>query len=120
MTNEYIKGFFDGEGSVRYSDKWRTKQLFITNTDFQILNKIKKHLSLIKIYSYILIHTKESIVPKRKKCFRLWITGYKNIKKYGEEIGFTSIERKQKWKNLMKGYRYNKCRGLTGVADLES
>lgn len=46
-----LKGFFAGDGSVDYSDKYKRKQLEFLTNDINLLNKIRKSLTILGLTS---------------------------------------------------------------------
>jgi len=103
MNKDYIRGFFDGDGYVTGSPR-KYRVLHITNTDIDLLERISGYLSKIGVENRIRIHNSQDKNPKHSICYRLFITGYKNISLYGNEIGFGSKKNKRKYKALMKMY----------------
>jgi len=109
MNKYYIAGFFDGEGYITNFPKIH-KIIHITNTNLEILDEMSKYLKKIGIENYIRIHNKYDKNLKHNACYRLFITGYKNIKLFGDEINFHSRKQKDKYKILMDLYQKNSWR----------
>ena len=106
MNNSYIKGFFDGEGHIP-KDTRRYKTLLITNTDRELLLEMSNHLKELGIENKIKIHNKNDKNPKHNRCYRLHISGYRNIICYGKKIGFHSKKNKEKYKQMIMFYNLN-------------
>ncbi|MBD3263216.1 helix-turn-helix domain-containing protein [Candidatus Woesearchaeota archaeon] len=85
---EFIGALFDDEGHS--GDK--EKKIFISNTNFRLLNDVKKMLDDLGIDSKIY-----------KKQFKLYVRKVKSLEKFFEEIPFISIKKKKRLINLLYG-----------------
>ncbi|WP_421077329.1 DNA topoisomerase I [Methanothermococcus sp. Ax23] len=83
---EYIGALFDDEGCVVENEC----KLFISNTNFDLLEDIKKMLLELGIESRL-----------DKNQFKLYIKGRKNTQKFLNKIPFISVDKKQKLINAL-------------------
>ncbi len=91
---EFIGSLFDDEGHSMKNEP----KLFISNTNFKLLEDVKKMLSALDIKAIL-----------DKKQFKLYIRGRENIQKFLEKIPFASIEKKRKIiNNLSKFYKFGR------------
>lgn len=109
----------DAEGCVTNSslkDNIISRKITITNSSLALLKQIKLLLELLKIQSYIYHHREPRIVRIRrnsyqfkKHVFILIITGYQNLQRFRDVIGF-SIKRKQhKLEYILASYKKIHC-----------
>lgn len=95
MNKEYIKGFFDGEGSVNTVNP----RIIITNTNFDLLNSISLFLKKQSIVHSLVYF--ESKNKKHKGCWRIIIDRIIEIEKYYKKIGINDRTKKKKVEFLL-------------------
>ena len=94
ITPGYIRGFFDGEGSVDY----KNKVLILTNYEKNIMRVISKTLNKWDI--------RNKLKLQNNIVYRIFITGYENIRKYYNVIGTFHLEKDKKFIKLLKSYKH--------------
>ncbi len=93
---EFIGSLFDDEGHAMKSEP----KIFISNTNFNMLEDTKKMLESLEINSML-----------DKNQFKLYIRGRNNVQKFLETIPIVSIKKKQRIiEMLSKFYKYGKER----------
>ena len=101
---EFLKGFFDAEGSFCFSKKDHKIRLY--NTNLMLLQEIKGFLSEKGIKSYIYrTHSKE--YPNRfsaKPCYALEITNNKGVFWFYKNIGFRIGRKQERLEEWWRGY----------------
>jgi len=100
MNSSYIRGFFDGEGTI----DTKRKLLDITNTNLFIL-QIQLFLLSHAIGGRIRKHWMSPV--SRRPCFRLVITGFHNILGFKRLIGSLDKSKQRKLERLVFSYRYS-------------
>jgi len=96
----FLKALFEGDGSVVYH---KDKRHSGSSIELAYISKSKKLIDQLKI---VLINfgiiTTAPTIDKRNGCFKLNITGYRNISRFNEEIGFLSYRKKLTLANIKK------------------
>ena len=77
----YVRGFFDTEGDVSPNSS-NTKYIGISQKNIKVLKEIKSILTELGIYT-----SKEHIIDRKSKTYRISIIGKKNIKKFYSIVG---------------------------------
>ncbi len=93
FVKEFVKGLFEGDGSIRYiqDKRHQGKSLQLTYD-----SKSKKLISQLKILLLNFgITTIKPYKDKRNDCYKLIIPGVNNVKKFKEQIGFYSKRKKE-------------------------
>lgn len=103
----YIGGIIDGEGHV-YNPKYRPSGgLHIANTDLNILNKINNFLNHEGVNTSLTKNKKYS--KKHKQCYKLQISGYKNLEKILKNCILSVDEKVERLEVIVNtGYRKEK------------
>ena len=99
MHNDYIAGFFDGEGHVDTI----TKTLTIVNTNHDILLIIQNELLNNNIKS--VIYTRKIYNSHHKQAYSLRIHGFYNITNFSSCIKIIDIDKNNKLKLLLSSYK---------------
>ena len=104
ITKEYIKGFFDGEGCIAITKKKNNKyggMVFITNTDFEILNKISEKLTELKIKNKLFKHKKLTGFGNKIK-YDLYISGVWGCYQFFKKIGTNNLNKRKRFEYVFK------------------
>ncbi|MCD6442298.1 LAGLIDADG family homing endonuclease [bacterium] len=104
MTIDYIRGFFDGEGCVGYTEKggvFTWKEVRIDNTNKQLIDKISQKLTELKIK-----HHRGSSERNQKSCYKkIWsirIAQTLDIYTFYQIIGTSHKTKEEKFKYIFK------------------
>ncbi len=93
VIKTFLQSLFEGDGSVVFHIDKRHKGKTVE------LGYISKSLKLIEQLKILLLNfgivTTTPYKDKRNDCYKLLISGYKNIKRFKEEIGFYSKKKNQ-------------------------
>lgn len=91
---EFLRALFEGDGSVAYHVDRRHggKNLYVTY-DSKSQHLIEQLKVLLLTFGIV---TTRPFRDKRNGCYKLIITGYDNIKRFKQEIGFFSRRKKDK------------------------
>jgi intein/homing endonuclease len=83
LVRHFIRGFFDGDGTVHYVKNIHTKQLkyIIYNASYVMLESMRQELYKHGIYSQIIEDTRD-IKRKTVPCYRLVIGGLENTENF--------------------------------------
>lgn len=95
MNKEYIKGFFDGEGSVNIVNP----RIVITNTNFDLLNQISIFLKKQNIDHFLIYFDSKN--KKHRNYWRIIINKITEIEKYYKKIGINDCAKKEKVEFLL-------------------
>lgn len=95
----YLKGFFDSEGSVDIDGR----KIKGTSTRLPGLQENSTLLTDLKIKSGIVSQSKKK---NRKKAYDLVIQGRKHIETFGKRIGFNIARKDKKLHTLLSNYKY--------------
>ena len=101
MNSSYIRGFFDGEGTI----DTKRKLLDITNTNLFILQQIQLFLLSHAISARIRKHSMSPV--SRRPCFRFVLTGFHKILGFKRLIGSLDKSKQRKLEQLVFSYRYS-------------
>lgn len=99
ISEDYICGFFDGEGHVDF----RRKQLVLSNTNLSGLKRISKFLNESGIKNKI--SEFDSKISNHSKIYRLKIHGYHNLVNYYKLIGFGFDTKSNDFQSLINSYK---------------
>lgn len=107
--SEFVRAFFDGEGTVGTCDKWGTVSLRAYNTKREVIEYITR-LLLERFGISAAFYETRSSRHNEKSIWVCRFRGLENAIKFYQKIGFT-IERKQKKleelvRNKLQNYRY--------------
>ncbi|MFP3984663.1 MAG: LAGLIDADG family homing endonuclease [Candidatus Bathyarchaeia archaeon] len=89
ISRDYVRGFFDGDGFIYVTQK----QIIITNTNHDLLQKIAHFLRSMNIRYIIEFHLRKnsslgsSVLKITEDCYRLRVFGYYNLKRFFDFIG---------------------------------
>lgn len=105
----------DAEGCVansRLKDNLISRKITITNSSLALLKQIKLLLESFGIYPYIYHHRGPRIVQIHAKAhqfkrhvFVLIITGFQNLQKFKDIIGFCIKRKQSKLENILESYK---------------
>jgi intein/homing endonuclease len=104
----WLRGFFDGEGSVRlafYSYPKRniknqpSREVYVVNTDFALIQKCQDYLGMLGIPFRLNIHRNRSY-PGCKRCYKIRIGTNDGIIKFADRVGFSTGWKADKMKEL--------------------
>lgn len=107
---EFLRGFFDSEGSVVWYEPRKSLVISASNYDVDILNFCKELLQELGIYSKIYL-TKRQGMPivirgeryyYNNNLYELRILRRKSVLKFYEEIGFIIFRKRQKLESTLK------------------
>jgi len=101
VNPSYIRGFFDGEGTI----DTKRKLLDITNTNLSILKEIHSYLCSHGVNARIRKHSKSPL--SHKECFRLVICGFHNILRFKDMIGSHDRDKQRKLEQIICSYKYS-------------
>lgn len=100
VLTEFLKALFEGDGSVLLKTDKRHKgesiELTYTSKSIKLINQLKTIL-----LNYGIVTTK-LYKDKRNNCYKLIISGVKNIKQFKKEINFFSKSKKDKLSRINK------------------
>lgn len=85
LVRHFIRGFFDGDGTVCFIESQKQLRYLIYNASYSMLQSIREELYNYEIYSQI-IEDKRDIKRKTVPCYRLIIGGLENICKFYEYL----------------------------------
>jgi hypothetical protein len=97
MDDSYIAGFFDGEGSLMYTDD--RYRITIPNTNKEVLDRILEHVG----YGFVW-----EVATRKAHWKQSWVyatSDTENTLKFLERIAPYLIVKKENCKNLMPGLR---------------
>jgi DNA-binding transcriptional regulator WhiA len=96
LFKRFIRGLFDTDGSVIFSKQHRTNHYYprleIASHSKSFLDETLKILKANGFYG--------SVSNKNKGNYRLEIPGFKNLKKWKEEIGFSNVKHLKRLNNF--------------------
>jgi intein-encoded DNA endonuclease-like protein len=111
MINEdYIRGFFDGEGSVLFSKQrsYYRVRVQVSNTCLSILEAVYEFLTT-KGYHVSLVPWKIHPNKKHMPLWELYISRWDDVVRFYQEIGTDHPNKRAKFEAIMA---YNKTRKL--------
>ncbi len=95
---EFLKGLFEGDGSVRYKvDKRHNGKSIDLTYNSKSLNLINQLKTVLLNFGIV---TTKPYKDKRNGCYKLIISGYSSINRFKEEIGFYSNRKNDILKNV--------------------
>jgi len=105
----------DAEGCVTNSHSKGivvSRRITVTNSSLLLLKQIKSLFELFGISSYIYLHRnprtaeiRGKICQFKKYVFTLVITGYQNLRKFKDIIGFSIKRKQQRLNNILNSYK---------------
>lgn len=101
-SREFLRGFFDSEGTVVFNRESRTLQVSASNYDLEVLTLCEKLLKKLNIDSKIYLHRKKGtpvnirgkMYQYNSDLYRITILRRQSVLNFYREVGF-SIQRKQ-------------------------
>jgi intein-encoded DNA endonuclease-like protein len=108
----FIRGFADSEGHLRFNPKYRNKTVTLYNTNLRLLEIIHGMLDSIGIFSKIYLHSKKGTCggTLRKKaistkdCYTLMISRKVDLMSFYKNIGFTIGRKQERLKMAVESY----------------
>ncbi|PTD94804.1 DNA gyrase subunit A [archaeon SCG-AAA382B04] len=98
ILRQFLKGLFEGDGSVTHHVDKRhggeSIELVYNSSSKKLLKQLK---TLLLNFGIV---TTDYHKDGRKDCFKLLLTGYKNVKRFYKEIGFYSKEKQLKLEKI--------------------
>lgn len=107
ISRDYVRGFFDGEGCVYV----KQKQIIITNTNHELLQKIAQFLRSLNIHCSFELHRSKnsnsgsSVLKITRDCYRLRVFGYYNLKRFFDLIGSSDADTWKKLRGMINSYK---------------
>jgi len=109
LQKEFLKAFFDDEGSVGLRVFRKTgeikRNLTLSSNSFNFIKQVKKILKInFGILSNKILTCKKKIENKQYTNYILSITGKENFVKFRDKIGFSSPNKNHKLNSLISSY----------------
>src|SRR5229473_5867471 len=106
----WLRGFFDGEGSVRMADHFvlhpngrrynqRTLEVKATNTDWALIQRCRRYLKIFGIESLVRVARRPGKTWKR--CWNVRVVRQQSIKKFAQFIGFTTERKRSRLEKML-------------------
>ncbi|AIF69161.1 hypothetical protein PAP_03710 [Palaeococcus pacificus DY20341] len=107
---EFLKGFFDSEGTISWNRKHQSLFISASNYDLEVLELCRELLGTIGIYSKIYLSKKAGTPVKirgekyqyRQNFYEIRIYRRDSIVKFYSQIGFTITRKQEKLKSILQ------------------
>jgi ribonucleoside-diphosphate reductase alpha chain len=121
----YLMAYFSADGTVANVPQNSRYAVQLASVDLERLKQIKNILCLFGIRSHIGLVKKASRTKIRGRyydcadCYRLTISGYSNLRKFNQYIGFLSKEKQKRLDDLLSNFK-REGRTSAAYAKIES
>ncbi len=110
FSKEFLRGFFDSEGSVSWDRKRKKLSVRACNYDLELLYFVQELLALLNIHSKIYVQAREGKIVKirnkyysyKQNLYSIDIYRREAVIKFARIIGFTISRKAEKLKNCLE------------------